>query len=86
MPIRFYVVVPSCLSYKTVIYNMLCKILKRLLSKCKYVNSATICEKCSKVFRGYSIYNSVTNLSECVKIKDNVLAKTPGDMVLHCRD
>lgn len=86
MPIRFYVVISSCLNYRTVISNMLRKILQRLLSKCKYVDSATVCEKCSKVLRGYSIYNSVTNLSVCVEIKDNVMTKTHGDMVLHCRN
>jgi len=49
MPIRFYVVVPACLNYRTVISNMLCQILKRLVGKCKYVNSATIYEDFSKV-------------------------------------
>lgn len=66
MPIRLYVVVPACLNYRTVISNMLRKIFKRLLSKCKFVNSATICEECSKVLCGYSIYNSVKNLYVCV--------------------
>jgi len=86
MPISFYVFVPACLNYRTVISNMLCKILKRVLSKCKYVNSTNICEECSKVLWGYSIYNSAIILSVCVEIKDSVLAKAPGDMVFHCRD
>ena len=51
MPIRFYVVVPACLNYRTVISNMLCEIIKRLFGKYKYVNGVTICEEFSKVLR-----------------------------------
>jgi hypothetical protein len=48
---------------------MLLKIFKRLLSKCKFVNSATICEECSKVLCGYGIHESVTNLYMCVCVE-----------------